>query len=236
MIKFWAYEILAFLSKQIRACTYGILLLLLILGTSWWYPLTEIHRYDFLFFCALFLKVLLLFLGQESKKEFVMILMFHFSGVLMEVFKTSPAIGSWTYPEPFLIGIAGAPFFAGFMYNAVGSYIARSWELFCLRFKNYPPIWMTVVTVIGIYINFFTHHFWYDLRYLLLIIVVMLYGRTRVYYCVRNVDRNVPILFGFGGITILIWLAENLGTYGNIWLYPNQQDHWELVGFEKILF
>lgn len=214
---------------------YGILLLVLIVGTSWWYPITDMYRYDFLFYCALILKILFLCLGQESKKEFVMILMFHFSGVLMEVYKTSPQIGSWTYPEPFLIGIAGAPFFAGFMYNAVGSYIARSWELFHLRFTHYPPMWLTAVTVTLIYINFFTHHFWYDVRYILLLIVLLLYGRTMVYYRIRQVDRKIPILLCFGGITLLIWIAENIGTYANIWLYPNQQEHWKLVGTEKIL-
>jgi len=228
-------EISTFVQKQIYACTYGIALLALILITHWWYPLEGIYRYDFLFLCALALKIILLVCHQESKSEFVMILLFHFSGILMEVFKTSPEIGSWTYPEPFMIGIAGAPFFAGFMYNAVGSYIARSWELFYLRFKNYPPIWMTVITVIAIYINFFTHHFWYDVRYIILFIIFLLYGQTVIYYRIREKDRKMPMLVFFSGITLLIWLAENLGTFGNVWLYPNQQEHWELVSPEKIL-
>ena len=57
----------------------------------------------------------------------------------MEVFKTS--VGSWIYPEPSLLRIGGVPLFTGFMYAAIGSYIARCWRLFDFRFTHHPPLW-----------------------------------------------------------------------------------------------
>ena len=54
----------------------------------------------------------------------------------MEIFKTS--VGSWIYPEPSLLRIGGVPLFTGFMYAAIGSYIARCWRLFDFRFTR-PP-------------------------------------------------------------------------------------------------
>ena len=49
-------------------------------------------------------------------------------GTVMEMFKTG--VGSWIYPEPSFFRIGGVPLFSGFMYAAVGSYIARAWRLF----------------------------------------------------------------------------------------------------------
>ena len=83
----------------------------------------------------------------------------------MELFKTSDAIGSWQYPEEYLFGIGNVPLFTGFMYSAVGSYIARVWRLFDFQYTHYPARWQTVVLVSLIYLNFFTHHFIWDLRW-----------------------------------------------------------------------
>jgi len=52
------------------------------------------------------------------------------------LFKTSA--GSWLYPEPSLLRIGGVPLFSGFMYAAVGSYIARVWRICDFRFTHYP--------------------------------------------------------------------------------------------------
>src|SRR3712207_6887532 len=54
-----------------------------------------------------------------------------FRSTIMEVHKT--AIGSWAYPEASLFRIGGVPLFTGFMYAAVGSYLARVWRLFDFR-------------------------------------------------------------------------------------------------------
>ena len=64
----------------------------------------------------------------ETWAEARVILVFHVVGTIMELFKT--AAGSWIYPEPSILRIADVPLFSGFMYAAVGSYIARIWRIF----------------------------------------------------------------------------------------------------------
>ena len=64
----------------------------------------------------------------ETWREARVILIFHVVGTVMELFKTSA--GSWVYPEASLLHIGAVPLFSGFMYAAVGSYIARVWRIF----------------------------------------------------------------------------------------------------------
>lgn len=88
--------------------------------------------------------------------------------MVMEIFKTHPSIGSWSYPGEFHIGIMGVPLFAGFMYSAVGSYIARVWRIFEFRYNSYPKKIYTILIALSIYINFFSHHFIWDFRYIII--------------------------------------------------------------------
>lgn len=73
---------------------------------------------------------------METIAEAKVILAYHLVGTLMELHKTS--LGSWLYPEASLFHIAGVPLFSGFMYAAVGSYLARVWRLFDFRFARHP--------------------------------------------------------------------------------------------------
>jgi uncharacterized membrane protein YoaT (DUF817 family) len=46
------------------------------------------------------------------------------------------------YPEPSLLRIGGVPLFSGFMYAAVGSYIARVWRICDYSLRTLPaPLW-----------------------------------------------------------------------------------------------
>src|SRR6202040_2013305 len=101
----------------------------------------------------------------EAFWEAKVILIFHIVGTLMELFKT--AVGSWIYPEAAIFRIAGVPLFSGFMYAAVGSYIARSWRLFDFRFLRPPPLWTLFAVSAGIYVNFYAHHYVIDVRLVL---------------------------------------------------------------------
>jgi uncharacterized membrane protein YoaT (DUF817 family) len=60
--------------------------------------------------------------------------------------------------------IGGVPLFSGFMYAAVGSYLARVWRIFEFRFDRFPPLWAAALVAAAIYVNFFTHHFTIDVR------------------------------------------------------------------------
>ena len=95
---------------------------------------------------------------------------------VMEVFKTS--VGSWIYPEASVFHVGGVPLFSGFMYASIGSYIARCWRLFAFRFDRHPPMWAVYALAAAIYLNFYLHHYVFDVRYLLFLAAAVLFVRT----------------------------------------------------------
>lgn len=105
--------------------------------------------------------------GRESWDEVKAIALFHVIGFGLDVFKTSDAIRSSSYPDFASTKVLGVPLFAGFMYAAVGSYIIQAWRLLDLRIRHHPPYWMAALVALAIYANFFTHHFIADLRWYL---------------------------------------------------------------------
>ena len=227
-----AVEFLVFGLKQAWACLFGGLLLALIMVSAVVWPANAaIARYDALFAAALLLQLAMLALKLEKPSEAIVILVFHFVGTGMELFKTH--MGSWIYPEENLLRLAGVPLFSGFMYAAVGSYLARVTRIFDFRFSNYPPTWATVLLAVGIYVNFFTHHFVWDLRWLLFAATVLLFWRCAVHYKVFRFRHRMNMLLGFLLVALFIWFAENIGTLTGTWLYPNQQKGWAMVSFAK---
>jgi len=167
------------------------------IGTNLWYPLDGLHRYDFIFIAAIVFQVVLLVLKLETLRESLVIIVFHLVATVMELFKTSDAIGSWTYPEAYVFGIGNVPLFTGFMYSAVGSYIARVWRIFEFEYSHYPPKKLTVALVCLIYINFFSHHFIPDFRWLLLAATVVMFYRTRIYFRIIKRHRYMLLLPGW---------------------------------------
>ncbi|WP_020470904.1 DUF817 domain-containing protein [Zavarzinella formosa] len=234
MFRKFIREFVIFGIKQANACLFAGMLLAVILGSHWWYPITAISRYDFLFLFALAVQVILLAARLESLREAGVIIVFHLLATGMELFKTSDAIGAWHYPETFRLGFHHVPFFAGFMYSAVGSYIARVWRIFDFKFSHYPPRWPTVIVAGLIYVNFFTHHYVWDIRWLLFVAVFVMYGRSWIYFKVDKKYRRMPLLMGWFLVAVFIWFAENLGTFGNVWLYPNQKAGWQMVPLTKL--
>lgn len=228
---------LSFFLKQVNACMFGVFLLCLIVLSKFYYPfgsdlLDGIERYDFMLLCSVVFQIGLLVFKFESVKEFTVIILFHALAMVMEIFKVK--VGSWIYPEPAQIAVFGVPLFAGFMYSAVGSYIARSQRLFQVRFVGYPKFWLTVVLVILIYCNFFTHHYMWDMRWPLTAFSILLFLNTRLRFKVSERHFQVPLLPVFFCVAVLIWFAENIATYSNVWLYPNQAHEWQMVSLAKV--
>jgi uncharacterized membrane protein YoaT (DUF817 family) len=227
------YEFTRFGVKQGWACLFGGLMVILLIGTFLFYPKgAGLARYDFLVIAAVSIQVLMLTFRLETLEEAKVILLFHVVGTAMEVFKT--AMGSWIYPEASILKIGGVPLFTGFMYAAVGSYIARCWRLFDFRFTHHPPIWALGLLAVAIYINFFTHHYTWDARPILFALTLLLFGRTWVYFKVWRVHRRMPLLVGFLLVALFIWFAENIGTFTAAWMYPNQRAGWTLVSLGKL--
>jgi uncharacterized membrane protein YoaT (DUF817 family) len=226
------YEFLLFGFKQGWACLFGGLLLTLLLGTHLFYPDgAPLHRYDFLTLAAIAIQAGMLAFRLETWREARVILIFHVVGTVMELFKTQA--GSWTYPEASMLHIGAVPLFSGFMYAAVGSYIARVWRIFDFRFSHYPPVWMTWALAAAIYVNFFTHHFTIDIRWGLFAATAVIFWRTRVHFRNWRVHRWMPLLVGFGLVALFIWFAENIATFANAWNYPGQEQEWRMVSIAK---
>ncbi|MEM9233291.1 MAG: DUF817 domain-containing protein [Pseudomonadota bacterium] len=225
-------EFLVFGIKQAWACLFGGLMVAALLITGFWWPEDmPLARYDFLFLFALSVQIVFLATGFERPREALVILTFHAVGTAMEVFKT--AHGSWVYPEASLIRIGEVPLFSGFMYGAVGSYLARVVRVFDFRFTRYPRRRWTVLLAVLIYLNFFTHHFGPDIRWGLFLGTAILFAPTVVHYRVWRWQHKMPLLLGFVLVAGFIFLAENIGTLTGSWLYPNQQEGWEPVPIGK---
>lgn len=227
------YELARFGVKQAWACLFAALMLGLILATYVWYPKgAALARYDFLVISAVLIQALMLAFKLETWEEARVILLFHIVGTVMEVFKTSA--GSWIYPEPSLLRIGGVPLFTGFMYAAVGSFMARCWRLFDFRFTRHPPLWALSALSLAIYVNFFTHHYVADIRIVLFAAAAVLLGPCIIHYKIWQVHRPMPMLLAALLTALFIWIAENIGTFTAAWIYPNQKNGWSLVSFGKL--
>jgi len=227
------YEFCRFGVKQAWACLFGGAMVALIIATHLWYPRgAALARYDFLFLAALAIQVAMLAFRLETWEEAKVILLFHVVGTIMEIFKTS--VGSWIYPEPAFFRIGGVPLFSGFMYAAIGSYMARAWRLFDFRFTRHPPLWTLFVLAGAIYVNFYSHHYTVDVRYALFAFAVLLFSRTVIHYRVWEEYRQMPLLLACFLTALFVWIAENIGTVTRTWTYPHQTAGWSMVSLGKL--
>lgn len=227
-------ECVVFVLKQAWACIFGALLLVVIVAARLWYPDdAPLARNDALTIAAILIQVGMLAFRLESGRELWVIILFHLTGTAMELFKTD--VGSWAYEAEGFLRIGGVPLFSGFMYAAVGSYMVRVYRLHDLRFAKYPKIWATTIVAAAVYANFFTHHFFIDVRWILIAIIALLWWRTTMYFRVWKVTLRAPQLLVFTGVAVFIWIAENIATWAGAWLYPHQAGGWEFVSPQKIV-
>lgn len=225
-------ELLWFGAKQARACLFAGLFFLAVFGVPR-AGVLGIPRYDLLLLIALAIQVWMVRSGLETRDELKAITLFHLIGFGLEVFKTSDAIRSWSYPDFAYTKVFGVPLFSGFMYAAVGSYVIQSWRLFDLRIRHHPPHWMAGLVALAIYANFFLHHYVADMRWYLAALALGLYARTTVLFRPLDRDRAMPLLVAFLLIGFFIWLAENVSTFFGIWRYPDQLGAWTTVHVGK---
>lgn len=225
-------EFLWFGLKEARACLFaGLFFAAVFLVPR--AGMFGIPRYDLLLVIALAIQAWMVWAKIETIDELKAISLFHVLGFTLEVFKTSDAIRSWSYPDFAYTKIFGVPLFSGFMYAAVGSYVIQAWRLLDLRIRHHPPYWMAALIAVAIYANFFTHHFIPDLRWYLAAVALGLYARSTVVFRPLDRDRSMPLLVGFILTGFFIWIAENISTFFSIWRYPNQLGAWTNVHVAK---
>lgn len=214
----WSAEAAIFLFKQLSACLFGAsILILLILTSAAWRPDWIVARYDFLVVAAIAIQGAFLATRLETLNEAKVILFFHITGMVMEVFKVSA--GSWTYPEPGILKVGDVPLFTGFMYASVGSYFSRSMRLYHARLEGYPTEWLTWVLAAAIYVNFYSHHFIWDARYVLIAATLILFGRTMIAGRIAKRRFRLPLVGLVLFATLLLFVAENVGTRTGTWTY-----------------
>ena len=227
-------EFVVFGLKQGWACIFGAALLAVLLAARLWYPEDAVlARNDFLTLAAVAIQILMVATRLETLRELKVIVLFHLVGTVMELFKTD--VGSWSYEAEGFLRIGAVPLFSGFMYAAVGSYMVRVYRLFDLRFATYPRRWVTAVLAAAIYLNFFTHHYIADARWVLLAAVVVIFGKCVMHFRVFRRKFRMPLVLAFLLVALFIWIAENIATWSGAWLYPSQVDGWHMVPLDKLV-
>mgnify|MGYP001572071097 CR=1 FL=1 len=228
-------ELWYFFIANLRSSYFGVFLLSVFLITEV-VSVPFVSRYDFIFLSAVCFQVCALLFRFETWREFSVIILFHLLATGMELFKTHPAIGSWTYP-----GLGGAvfvlstvPLFTGFLYSAIGSYISRAFIFLNLSFEHFPRYYHLWILAILIYINFFAHHYIFDIRFILFTYVLVIFFRTQIHFRVYEKVRRMLFMIAAFLTALFVWVAENIGTFTHIWLYPSQLEYWHLVSFNKV--
>lgn len=231
-LPWWLSEFILFGLKQAWACLFaGIMLGLMIATRLLWQPDWWLHRYDFLFLAAVAVQILFLRFRMESWQEARVIFIYHVTGTAMEIFKVH--MGSWAYPEPSIFNISGVPLFSGFLYASVGSFIARTIRIFDMRFSHYPRGRLTGLLALSIYVNFFTHHFLPDIRYLIFAATVALFRRVNIHFTTDRTTLRMPLVVAAFLASLFLWVAENIGTVTGTWIYPSQKV-WHPVSIGKL--
>ncbi|MFI6853900.1 DUF817 domain-containing protein [Streptomyces sp. NPDC050416] len=222
-------HLLDFAWTQTRACAFAIALLSGV-AVSALLPGLPIARYDLLVVYGVLLTLVFWLRGWENGRDVAVITVCHVIGLAFELVKVS--LGSWSYPEPGVLKFAGVPLYGGFLYAAVGSYVCRAWQLFDLGLVRYRPR-ATAVVAAAIYVNFFSHHWLPDVRWVLAGLLLAVTAGTSVCFTVRGVRRRMPLALSFALIGFFLWVAENLATLVGAWRYPYQEHGWEPVGVQK---
>ena len=84
------------------------------------------------------------------------------------------------------------------------------------------------------YINFFTHHFFIDIRLGLFAVSLLIFGSATLEFTADRTSRRIPMLAAFLGVAFALWIAENVATSAMTWIYPAQSHGWRPVPISKM--
>ncbi|MDZ5713469.1 DUF817 domain-containing protein [Jeotgalibacillus haloalkalitolerans] len=225
------FQLIHFVKELALSCIFPAVIFLSLALTEV-LPLPILARYDWLLIIFLVMQWWMVRSGLETADELKVICLFHIIGLILEVYKVN--MGSWFYPESGIFKIADVPLYSGFMYASVASFLCQAWRRLNVRMINWPAPWLVIPLAFMIYLNFFTHHVWLDIRWILLGCVVIIFFKTTVSFHIRSEKYQMPLIFSFILTGLFIWIAENVATYFNAWQYPNQQEGWEIVHVGKV--
>ncbi len=226
-----AKQLVCFGWEQAMSCLFPVVIFVSLALTKI-VQLPFLPRYDWLLIICLLMQILMVRSGLETRDELKVITLFHLIGLALELFKVH--MGSWAYPEEGYSKIFGVPLYSGFMYASVASYLCQAWRRLKVELIKWPPYGIVVPLASAIYLNFFTHHYWLDVRWILAVLVVIVFWRSWVAYEVNGTWYRMPLALSFVLIGFFIWIAENIATFFSAWEYPNQAEAWSLVHLGKV--
>lgn len=224
-------EIIAFGFKQVLSCVFPAFIFCMLIVSNL-ISIPFLPRYDFLLIACIIMQAIMYFSKVESGAELLVITMFHLLGLMMEIYKVS--MHSWSYPEFAYSKVYGVPLYSGFMYASVGSYVCQAWRWHNLKLTGWPGFVPALLISLAIYLNFFTHHYIYDFRWVLTFLLIIIFWKTKVVFNTNNIERKMPLVLSFLLIGFFIWVAENMATYLNAWKYATQHEGWKMVSLGKI--
>jgi len=222
-------EFLAFFRKQLANSIFA----LVIFAGLWISPIVPLPRYDFMLILCLGMQWWMVRRGLESREDLKLITVFHLLGLGLELYKVNT--GSWSYPEESYTKFFGVPLYSGFMYAAVASYILQAWRNFDLSFVGMPSRFWAWVSVGLIYGNLLLSRVLGDWRWLVIGILIFVFGRSVVHFTCDRRRLQMPFSVALVLIGFFIWVAENICTYLGAWVYPHQESVWSPVHASKIV-
>jgi uncharacterized membrane protein YoaT (DUF817 family) len=227
---FFVKQFTLFVYLQAVSCIFPLIIFIALATASIFNP--GIPRYDFLLLICILAQVIMFLSGMETRDEVYVITLFHLLGLLMEVYKVQR--GSWSYPEEAYTKFAGVPLYAGFMYASVGSYICQAWRNLSLKTPNWPSTIIASAVATAIYLNFFTNAFLPDMRWYIVILLVIIFWKTQFTFRLNDRVYSMPAIVSFLIVGFFIWLAENIATFYGAWKYAYQHAGWKMVTWHKI--
>ncbi len=224
-------EFFAFGFKEVLSCLFPAFIFCMLVVSKLLH-IPGLPRYDFLLLACLAMQAFMVYTKLESKTELLVITLFHFIGLAMEIYKVSK--GSWAYPEFSYLKVGNVPLYSGFMYASVGSYVCQAWRWFDLKITHWPGMVYATAISILIYANFFTLHYLPDLRWYITSLLIIVFWRTKVQFTTNGHQRSMPLVVSFLLIGFFIWVGENMATFLGAWKYASQHEGWKMVSLGKI--
>ncbi len=224
-------EFFAFGFKEVLSCSFPAFIFCMLVVSKLLH-IPGLPRYDFLLLACIAMQAFMVYTKLESKTELMVITLFHFIGLAMEIYKVSK--GSWAYPEYSYLKVGNVPLYSGFMYASVGSYVCQAWRWFDLKISHWPGMVYATAISILIYANFFTLHYLPDVRWYITPLLIIVFWKTKVQFTTNGNKRSMPLVVSFLLIGFFIWVGENMATFLGAWKYATQHEGWKMVSLGKI--
>lgn len=230
-VVFLAAQLVRFGWQEALSCVFPVAIFAALAVTDR-VPLPLLPRYDWLLAICLGMQWWMVRSGLETRDELKVISVFHLIGLALELFKVHH--GSWSYPDEGYSKVFGVPLYSGFMYASVASYLCQAWRRLDVGLVRWPRFALVVPLASAIYLNFFWHHYWRDVRWWLMALVLVVFWRAWVTFVVGGIRYRMPVVLAFALVGFFIWVAENIATYFGAWQYPDQAEAWRIVHVAKV--